>query len=232
MRSKMILGMPYDYYKTYISYRDSMTSAEVKNKASVLEYNFEIEKREDEIALLSEQKKSQQNFLISALIVLGLILITVFLLLRNNRLKQKANLLLQQQKQEIDEKANELALKANELSAVNRVTNAIASYVSLDEIIHLVGDQMKELFKANIVYLAFLDKKTNIINFPYQYGEDMPPQNLGEGLTSKIISSGKALLINKDIEEVTLQLGAKRIGIPSASYLGVPIFRGKKPLAY
>lgn len=220
----------FEYHKTYISYRDSMTSAEVKNKAAMLEYNFEMEKKEDEIALLSEQKKSQQNFLISALIVLGLILITVFLLLRNNRIKQKANLLLQQQKQEIDEKASELALKANELSVVNRVTQALASYVSLDEIIHLVGDQMKELFKANIVYLAFLDKKTNIINFPYQYGEDMPPQILGEGLTSKIISSGKALLINKDIEEVTLKLGAKRIGIPSASYLGVPIFRGKEAI--
>jgi signal transduction histidine kinase/CheY-like chemotaxis protein/tetratricopeptide (TPR) repeat protein len=220
----------FEYHKKYISYRDSMMSAEVKNKATMLEYNFEMEKKEDEIALLSEQKKSQQNFLISALVVLGLILITVFLLLRNNRLKQKANLLLQQQKQEIDEKANELALKANELSAVNRVTQALASYVSLDEIINLVGDQMKELFKANIVYLAFLDKKTNIINFPYQYGEDMPPQNLGEGLTSKIISSGKALLINKDIEEVTLQLGAKRIGIPSASYLGVPIFRGNEAI--
>ncbi|SMD42276.1 GAF domain-containing protein [Aquiflexum balticum DSM 16537] len=220
----------YDFYKTYISYRDSMTSAEVSNKASVLEYNFEIEKKEDEIALLSEQKKSQQNFLISALIVLGLILITVFLLLRNNRLKQKANLLLQQQKQEIDEKANELALKANELSAVNRVSNALASYSSLDEIIHLVGDQMKDLFKANIVYLAFLDKKTNMINFPYQYGEEMLPQKMGEGLTSKIISSGKPLLINKDIEEVTLQLGAKRIGIPSASYLGVPIFRDKEAI--
>ncbi len=220
----------YDYYKTYISYLDTMTTAEVKNKATMMGYNFEMEKKQDEIVLLSEQKKSQQNFLISALVVLGLILITVFLLLRNNRLKQKANLLLQKQKQEIDEKVNELALKANELSAVNRVTQALASYVSLEEIIHLVGDQMKELFKANIVYLAFLDKKTNTINFPYQYGEDMPTQKLGEGLTSKIISSGKALLINKDIEEVTLQLGAKRIGIPSASYLGVPIFRGKEAI--
>lgn len=220
----------YDYHKTYISYRDSMTSAEVKNKAAMLEYNFEMEKKEDEIVLLNEQKKSQQNFLISALIVLGLILITVFLLLRNNRIKQKANLLLQQQKQEIDEKANQLALKAEELSAVNRVSNALASYTSLDEIIHLVGDQMKELFKANIVYLAFLDKKTNMINFPYQYGDVMPGQKFGEGLTSKILSSGKPLLINQNVEEMTQKLGASRLGLPSASYLGVPIFRGKEAI--
>ncbi|MDI1322868.1 MAG: response regulator [Algoriphagus sp.] len=220
----------YDYHKTYISYRDSMTSAEVKNKAAMLEYNFEMEKKEDEIALLSEQKKSQQNFLISALIVLGLILMTVFLLLRNNRLKQRANLLLQQQKQEIDEKANQLALKADELSAVNRVSNALASYGSLDEIIHLVGDQMKELFKANIVYLALLDRKTNIINFPYQYGDDMPAQNFGEGLTSKILTSGKPLLLNQNVEEMTYKLGVTRLGLPSASYLGVPIFRGKEAI--
>ncbi|RPA68651.1 response regulator [Cyclobacteriaceae bacterium YHN15] len=139
--------------------------------------------------------------------------------LENTRLFDETNRLLKESNQ-----------KANELSVVNRVTKALASYVSLDEIIHLVGDQMKELFKANIVYLALLDKKTNTINFPYQYGDDMPSQNFGEGLTSKILSNGKALLINKDVEEMTAQLGASQLGIPSSSYLGVPIFQGKEAI--
>lgn len=139
--------------------------------------------------------------------------------LENTRLFDETTRLLEESTQQ-----------ANELSAVNRVGQALASQISLDEIIHLVGDQMKELFKANIVYLALLDKKTNTINFPYQYGDDMPSQRLGEGLTSKILNTGKSLLLNKDVEEMTTKLGASRLGLPSASYLGVPIFQGKEAI--
>jgi len=46
---------------------------------------------------------------------------------------------------------------------------------------------------------------------------------LGEGLTSKIILTGKPLLINKDVHQEASVLGISRIGVPAASYLGVPI---------
>ena len=82
---------------------------------------------------------------------------------------------------------------------------------------------MKDLFRANIVYLALLNQKTRIIHFPYQYGDDLTPMKLGDGLTSKIILTGEPLLINKDVKELTSQLGVQRVGIPAASYLGVPI---------
>jgi hypothetical protein len=50
---------------------------------------------------------------------------------------------------------------------------------------------------------------------------------LGEGLTSQIIRNGEPLLINKDVQELRAQLGVKQIGIPAASYLGVPIPVGR-----
>ncbi len=77
--------------------------------------------------------------------------------------------------------------RATELSTVNSISKALASQLDPDDLIKLVGDQLKDLFKANIVYLALLNQKTNIIYFPYQYGDDMQPLKLGEGLTSKII---------------------------------------------
>lgn len=113
--------------------------------------------------------------------------------------------------------------RATELSTVNSISRALASKLDAHGLINLVGDQLKELFKANIVYLALLDKKTKIINFPYQYGDNMPPMKLGKGLTSNIIVKGEPLLINKGVDEQTDQLGLQRIGIPAASYLGVPI---------
>jgi K+-sensing histidine kinase KdpD/CheY-like chemotaxis protein len=113
--------------------------------------------------------------------------------------------------------------RATELSTVNNISKALASQLDPDDLIKLVGDQMKDLFTANIVYLALLNQKTRVIYFPYQYGDNMAPMKLGEGLTSQIIKNGEPLLINKDLQELRAQLGLSQIGIPAASYLGVPI---------
>ncbi len=113
--------------------------------------------------------------------------------------------------------------RASELTTVNSISKALASLLDPQELIELVGDQLRDLFKANIVYLALLDQQTNIISFPYQYGDNMQPMKLGEGLTSKIIMTGQPLLINKDVVELGQQIGASVVGIPAASYLGVPI---------
>ena len=61
-------------------------------------------KKQAQISQLSEQKKAQQNFLSSSLIVLILTIVTAAVLFRSNRQKQKANVLLQSQKLEIDKK--------------------------------------------------------------------------------------------------------------------------------
>ena len=70
-------------------------------------------------------------------------------------------------------------MQAEELTTVNQISQALASQLELDDLIKLVGDEMRQVFKANIVYLAMLDKKTNMINFPYQFGEMLPPIKLG-----------------------------------------------------
>ena len=132
--------------------------------------------------------------------------------LENARLFDESNRLLSEAKQ-----------RATELSTVNSISKALASQLNADDLIKMVGDQLKDLFRANIVYLALLNPKTRIINFPYQYGDLLLPIKLGEGLTSKIILNGEPLLINKDLQELRQQLGVQQIGVPAASYLGVPI---------
>ncbi len=118
--------------------------------------------------------------------------------------------------------------RAAELSTVNSISKALASQLDADDLIKMVGDQLKNLFKANIVYLALYNPKTRMINFAYQFGEEMNSRVIGEGLTSKIILSGEPLLINKDLQEQTMQMGIQRMGVDAASYLGVPIPVGDK----
>jgi transcriptional regulator with GAF, ATPase, and Fis domain len=102
---------------------------------------------------------------------------------------------------------NEIQQRAAEMSTVTQVSNALASQLDLEALIEMVGDLMKDLFKANIVFLAFLDKESNTINFPYQYGDDIAPIQLGEGLTSRIIQTGESILINQDVNEKYDELG-------------------------
>jgi K+-sensing histidine kinase KdpD/CheY-like chemotaxis protein len=130
----------------------------------------------------------------------------------NARLFDETTMLLDEAKQ-----------RAAELSTVNNISKALASKLDPDDLIKLVGDQLKDLFNANIVYLALLNPKTKIINFPYQYGDNMAPLKMGDGLTSKIITTGEPILINKDVTELYRQMGIKNVGLPAASYLGVPV---------
>lgn len=110
-----------------------------------------------------------------------------------------------------------------ELSTVNSISQAIVGHLEIEKLINLVGDKVRDLFNANIVYLALLDKEREIIEFPYGYGDEYPPLKLGDGLTSHIILKKEPLLMNKEVDEMTNELGVARIGTPSASYLGVPI---------
>lgn len=118
--------------------------------------------------------------------------------------------------------------RAAEMSTVNTVSQALTSNLDLDELFQVIGDKLQELFNADIVYIAMLDQITNIINFPYNYGEELTPMNYGEGLTSQIISGQKSQLINKDVEGKHQELGIERIGVAATSYLGVPIFSGNE----
>jgi len=59
--------------------------------------------------------------------------------------------------------------RASELSTVNSISKALASQLDPDDLIKFVGDKLRDLFRANIVYLALLNPKTKMIHFPYQH---------------------------------------------------------------
>jgi signal transduction histidine kinase/tetratricopeptide (TPR) repeat protein/putative methionine-R-sulfoxide reductase with GAF domain len=125
----------------------------------------------------------------------------------------------------------ETAHRAAELSAINTVSQALVAVSDADNLIQLVGDQMREIFDADIVYLALIDRQTGVIHFPYAYGDpSIQPIKIGQGLTSKILETGQPLLINSNISERSTQLGTKRLGKVALSYLGVPITVDGSPI--
>jgi signal transduction histidine kinase/CheY-like chemotaxis protein len=128
--------------------------------------------------------------------------------------------------QVINQREVEVRERAAELVTINRITQALATQLDKDQLIQLVGDQVRDLFHAPIAYVSLLDRPTMMLEFPYTFGEDAKPRPYGVGLTSQIIRTGQPLLINEDMDRNRARLGIEKLGRDTASYLGVPIPSG------
>ncbi len=122
----------------------------------------------------------------------------------------------------------ETGQRAAELAIINTVGQALAEQLELDALIERLGDQLREVFSADLVYVALHDTATDMIDFAYysENGErgENPSMRFGEGLTSRILQTRVPLLLNRP--EAFQELGIPVVGTPAKSYLGVPIVAG------
>ena len=126
----------------------------------------------------------------------------------------------------INEQEQKVRERAAELATINRITQALATQLDKDSLIQLVGDQVRDVFRAPIAYVALFDRATMMLHFPYSFGENASSRPFGSGLTSQIIRTGKPLLINEEMDRNRAKLGIEKMGRDTASYLGVPITSG------
>ena len=122
---------------------------------------------------------------------------------------------------------DETRQRAAELAIVNNVGQALAGQLDLDTLINQLGDQLRDTFAADIVYVALHDPATDLIEFAY-YSEGgvhapQPAIPYGAGLTSQILETGRPLLLNKESQFAAFT----PVGTPASSYLGVPILVGE-----
>jgi len=120
--------------------------------------------------------------------------------------------------------------RAAEMQTVNSISRALVSQLEFDKLIELVGEQMKKTFKADIVYLALHDRESNMLNFPYYYGDEPQSRPFGNGITEKIILKKEPLLINQNLDEAYHKIKAEKKGEMVESYLGVPIMAGSEAI--
>jgi PAS domain S-box-containing protein len=122
----------------------------------------------------------------------------------------------------------EMRQHLRELESVNRIGQALAAQLDLDALVDLTGDLVASTFRADIAYIAVLDTETDEIEFPY-YSEgsrrvDQPRIPLGDGPTSRVLRTSEPVVAHGS-DELT-QLGPRRIGASSGSYVAVPIRAG------
>ena len=172
---------------------------------------------EQVIGVLSTQSYALRDFDASHVRLLTTLANSMSVALENARLFDESRRLLTESRQ-----------RAAELATVNTVSRALASELNLDTLITLVGEQMRQTFAADIVYVALYDRETNMLHFPYQYGEEISSRPFGDGVTSAIIRTGEPLLINEEVDRRTEELGSQLLGATVQSYLGVPIVTGRQ----
>ncbi|HEX7195358.1 MAG TPA: GAF domain-containing protein, partial [Candidatus Limnocylindria bacterium] len=127
---------------------------------------------------------------------------------------------------------DETRQRVAELGTINSVGEALAAQLDLEPLIQLVGEKTREAFNADIAYIALVDEERGMIDFPY-YVEDgghpiQEPMAMGEGLTSKVLTTRRPLILNRAADWDAL--GARGQGTLARSWLGVPIVAGEQAI--
>jgi PAS domain S-box-containing protein len=117
-----------------------------------------------------------------------------------------------------------------ELQIINSIQQGLASRLSFQAIIDLVGDKLTEIFSGENVAIGLYDKATNIEKVPYLFENGKRIENvefpLGDtGLASHIAKTRKTLVINNDFDERAKKYGTIKVSdAPSPKcWLGVPM---------
>lgn len=161
----------FTYQGLFANFKDTLYNIEADKKLSSLQFDFDIEKKQGEINLLTKDKKlsemqlTKEKVLKNALAVgIGLILIIAFVIYRNYRIKAKTNKILDKQKVQIENLLLNILPSdvAQELQATGQATPRHYESVSVlftdFKGFTLIADKMppgKLVEELNICFMAF-----------------------------------------------------------------------------
>jgi GAF domain-containing protein/DNA-binding response OmpR family regulator len=115
--------------------------------------------------------------------------------------------------------------RITELATINSLVQAVAEQLDLAALIELVGDQIRDAFRADIAYVALVDEEADEVDFAYyvEAGQHSAQTRLthGTGLTWRVVDTREPLLLNRGSDWDAL--GSRGVGTLARSYLGVPI---------
>ncbi|HEX4323554.1 MAG TPA: GAF domain-containing protein, partial [Gaiellaceae bacterium] len=120
-----------------------------------------------------------------------------------------------------------------ELALINSVQDALAGELELQAIYDAVGNQIRDVFDAQVLDIGMYDEATGLIHFPYtiERGErllDEPIELLG--FRQRVMETRESLRIDEDVEETAASYGNPVLsGEMPKSVLYVPLASGGKP---
>ncbi|HUW69303.1 MAG TPA: diguanylate cyclase [bacterium] len=128
--------------------------------------------------------------------------------------------------------------RTDELSAITHIGMVISSGRDLETVMRTIFEQCRSIINLDTFYLALYDEASDDLSFPVFFDNGVmisfPSHNLKQnpGISGHIIQTRTSLSIRDALEpEVQKKYDAVRSGgIPSRSYIGVPLLYGDRVL--
>ncbi|NQV03608.1 MAG: PAS domain S-box protein, partial [Bacteroidia bacterium] len=126
------------------------------------------------------------------------------------------------QVQEITERRNNERIQR----VLYNISNAVITTRDLEELLEIIHAQLGLLVDANNFYVAFYDEQSDILNSPYSKDQkdEINSWPAARSITGHVIYTNESLLATKtEVLEMISSGVIEMIGIPSESWLGVPL---------
>jgi PAS domain S-box-containing protein len=114
-----------------------------------------------------------------------------------------------------------------ERQVIYEISQSVAMTENLNELLESIHQSLGKVLYAENCYVALHDKNTGLFSFPYfedQIDSIPGPLALLKSCTAYVFRTGKTVLINPEIfKQLEKQNEVKLIGVPSPSWIGVPL---------
>lgn len=121
--------------------------------------------------------------------------------------------------------------EAESLASINEL---IASTTDIQGFFHALLGKIKQIIGDYNLIVALYDEKSHSISIPFSYENgkiiSIDSFPLGEGLTSILLRTRQPLMLVEDTERKAAELGAKIVGAPARSWMGVPLLVQNNPI--
>ncbi|MCS6822467.1 MAG: tetratricopeptide repeat protein [Microscillaceae bacterium] len=165
----------YKYQTLHIAYKDSTIDQEVSKKIMTMQAAYQLEKQQNEARLALEREKQLQaekearqwRYIYASIALVLVVLIILGLVIRSNRLQQRANQLLKKQKEEIEAKSLVLMQQKEEIENKN-----IELEQQKEEIL-AQRDAIEEKSKELEMALTLIEKTNRRIHDSIRYAKNI-----------------------------------------------------------
>ena len=122
----------------------------------------------------------------------------------------------------------------HDAEALASISEAISTSTDQEAFFTTLHEKIRKIIGNYNLIVALYDEKSNTISIPFSYEDEKKSKiesfPLGEGLTSILIHTRQPLMLVEDTERKAIELGAKIVGKPARSWMGVPMLVQNKPI--
>lgn len=122
----------------------------------------------------------------------------------------------------------------DELSTLNKISLAMQSTLSLDELLPIIHQQVTDFLENDSFYVALYDEDKNELWYPlavkHDQPQDWPRRPIEDRLTDRVILEKESILLTPQYQQ-----GSDYIGLPTSaetphSWMGVPLITSERVL--